>query len=197
MAGPGTIHALAKATSDVLLRSLGVASARVVMLDSFTIGSTTAAVGSPILTRLTVSFEGAFAGDGEARGEFSATGISTTTNTALVGRPQFTLSFDRSYLVGQVVDYRLQFDVRAAAGPGSLGSLADLSNTVHIFADSLTAGGILTSASGVDYSSGVVQPPPPPLPPALPASIPEPATGMLLAVALLGLSLARRQSRRA
>lgn len=183
-AGFGAIHALAAATSDVALRSLGAASARVVMLDSFTVGSTTAAAGTTMIARLTVSLTGSFAGNGEATGEFSATGVGTTRGTVLVGRPTLTFTFDRSYVVGQSVDYRLQFDVLAAAGPGSIGSLADLSNTVNVFADALTPGGFLRSASGFDYSSNTVSPEPP-------SPIPEPATGLLAVAALVGLLAAR------
>ena len=185
--GFGAIHALAAATSDVALQSLGAASARVVMLDSFAVGSTTAATGTLVLTRLTVRMEGAFAGNGEGTVEFSATGISTTSGTALVGRPTLTLTFDRTYVVGQAVDYRFQFDVRASAGPGRLGSTADLRNTVNVFADALTPGGFLMSTSGHDYSSNAIPVEPP-------SPVPEPATGALAVVALLGLFVARRHA---
>ena len=136
--------------------------------------------GTLVLTRLTVRMEGAFAGNGEGTVEFSATGISTTSGTALVGRPTLTLTFDRTYVVGQAVDYRFQFDVRASAGPGRLGSTADLRNTVNVFADALTPGGFLMSTSGHDYSSNAIPVEPP-------SPVPEPATGALAVVAAASL----------
>ncbi len=184
-AAPGSIHALVMAGSDVVTGSLGVARARVLILDNFIVGSTKAGAGTLLPFRITINLNGSFSGNGEASVEFSATNISTTTDTLLVGRSSDTLAFDRSYRVGQQVDFRFTVDVGASAGPTRIGSSADLSHTIRIFADPLTADGFLTSASGYDYRSTAA-----PTDPGAP--VPEPGSAVLAISALAALITARR-----
>ena len=188
-AGPGIIRATLIAKSDIEPNSLGVARARIVLRDDLTVTSKTDPAGTPVAARWTVRMDGGFVGDGEAQGEFTATGVRGNGGTVLVGRPSLTLTFDASYIVGQVVSFRYLVDIRAAAGPGRPVSEADLGRTINIFADALTPGAGLLSAFGHDYSAAAV--PEPPLPP--PSNVPEPGTALLTIMALLGLTAARRR----
>ena len=187
-AGPGIIHATLIARSDIEPNSLGAASARVVLRDDLTVTSKTDPAGTPVAARWTVRMDGGFVGNGEAQGEFTATGVRGNGGTVLTSRPSLTLTFDAAYFVGQVVSFRFLVDIRAAAGPGNPVSTADLGHTINIFADALTPGAGLMSAFGHDYSAAAVPEPPPP-----PSNVPEPGAASLTIIALLGLAAAQRR----
>lgn len=152
--------------------------------DSLTLVSSTLHSGAPVEWDFTVGLDVVLTGAPDASASISGgAGTQSTELFAQYDGPNTgEETIDVSGYVGEVVPIGELLQISASADAadafgysGLQNSIVDATDTGFFYADPLTPGLELVSASGHDYATpGVVTPPPPP-------SVPEPMTGPLLA----------------